>query len=168
MSIALHARTALRTTSRAAAMASSRFLRHNSGRGASSTMHDNNPELLDLEKHRNLTNSQHKTSTPHQKEAPGWNEYLASQSEANVKADRSSAPLKDLQAETVKYVKARHFDTEASESNTTAYYTHDVVSGPLSGAEGKEEVHVHEEAQLAKKVQPTESEEDVKADRGEI
>ncbi|EKM78852.1 hypothetical protein AGABI1DRAFT_85744 [Agaricus bisporus var. burnettii JB137-S8] len=164
MSIALHARTALRTTSRAAAMASSRFLRHNSG----STMHDNNPELLDLEKHRNLTNSQHKTSTPHQKEAPGWNEYLASQSEANVKADRSSAPLKDLQAETVKYVKARHLDTEASESNTTAYYTHDVVSGPLSGAEGKEEVHVHEEAQLEKKVQPTESEEDVKADRGEI
>lgn len=92
-------------------------------------------------------------------------------------ADRSTAPLKDLQAETVKYVKARHFDTEATESNTTAYYTHDVVSGPLSGAEGKEEVHVHEgrdiimaigrnsrsvEAQLAKKVQPTESEEDVR------
>lgn len=67
-------------------------------------MHDNDPEvspwpptdnsqpertyplqLLEREKHRNLTQSQHKTSTPHKKDAPGWNEYLASASEANVK-----------------------------------------------------------------------------------
>jgi hypothetical protein len=95
-------------------------------------------------------------------------------------ADKSTAPLKDLQAETVKYVRARHYDAEASESNTTAFYTHDVVTGPLSGAKGKEEVHIHEgreiavnvgkretydsiEAELARKLRPTESEEDVRS-----
>lgn len=94
-------------------------------------------------------------------------------------ADKSTAPLKDLQAETVKYVKARHHDVETSE-NTTALYTHDVVSGPLSGAKGKEEVHIHEgteifvnsgkreihdsiEAELTRKSRPTESEEDVRS-----
>jgi hypothetical protein len=49
-----------------------------------SSMHDNDPELLEREKQRNLKNEQHSTSTPH-KHAPGWNEYLASTSEAYTK-----------------------------------------------------------------------------------
>jgi len=101
-------------------------------------MHENDPELLEREKRRNLAGSQHKTSTPHT-HAPGWNEYLASASEANVKADKSTGSVSDLQSETVKYVKARHFDTDGAETNTTAYYTHDTVTGPLSDAKGKEE-----------------------------
>jgi hypothetical protein len=48
-------------------------------------MHDNDPEILELEKRRNLAKIQHKTSTPHA-HAPGWNEHLASASEASVKA----------------------------------------------------------------------------------
>lgn len=72
-----------------------------------STMHDNDPEvcykfrvpidvdsclnfcfrdkLLDEEKKRNLSGTQHRTSTPLRDEAPGWNESLASASEASVK-----------------------------------------------------------------------------------
>lgn len=66
-----------------------------------STMHDNDPEvgvlccvrcadqlmkkqILELEKNRNLRGIQHKTSTPHA-HAPGWNEHLASASEASIK-----------------------------------------------------------------------------------
>ncbi|KAF5359116.1 hypothetical protein D9756_003485 [Leucocoprinus leucothites] len=179
MYAARHARIALRSTSRPA-VASSSVIRYNSTRGYSSTMHENDPEVLEREKHRNLSQSQHKTSTPHGSDAPGWNEYLASASEANVKADRSTASTEDLASETVKYVKARHVDAEGTE-NTTAYYSHDTVTGPLSGAKGKEEVQISEgqmledenihdtlPSELAHKVQPTESEENVKADRGEI
>ncbi|GAW02586.1 ctg1 protein [Lentinula edodes] len=50
----------------------------------SSTMHDNDPDVLDTEKKRNLSKTQHGTSTPHD-HAPGWNEHLASASEAHVK-----------------------------------------------------------------------------------
>lgn len=53
-----------------------------------------------------------------------------------------------------------------------AYYSHDTVSGPLSGAEGKEEVLVHEgkvleneqipdATKLEHKIRPTQSEEEV-------
>ena len=41
-------------------------------------------QVLEKEKHRNLNAEQHKTSTTI-KNAPGWNEYLASASEAAVK-----------------------------------------------------------------------------------
>lgn len=44
----------------------------------------NTLQVLEKEKHRNLSRTQHETSTPH-KHAPGWNEYIASASEANVK-----------------------------------------------------------------------------------
>lgn len=65
-------------------------------------------------------------------------------------------------------------DAEGTETNTTAYYTHDTVMGPLSDAKGKEEVQIIEEqvleddkihdslaAELMRKMRPTESEEDV-------
>ena len=45
-------------------------------------------QLLEEEKRRNLRGEQHKTSTPHPKHAPGWNESLASASEAYVKVCR--------------------------------------------------------------------------------
>ncbi|KAH9838323.1 uncharacterized protein C8Q71DRAFT_750484, partial [Rhodofomes roseus] len=48
-------------------------------------MHEHDPDTIEKEKHRNLTGKQHKTSAPHEKTAPGWNEYLASASEAAVK-----------------------------------------------------------------------------------
>jgi hypothetical protein len=41
-------------------------------------------QVLETEKHRNLNKKQHETSTPI-KNAPGWNQYLASASEAAVK-----------------------------------------------------------------------------------
>lgn len=50
-----------------------------------STIHGNDPELLEQEKQRNLNKEQHHTSTPHE-HAPGWNEYLATTSEAYTKA----------------------------------------------------------------------------------
>lgn len=49
-----------------------------------STIHNNDPDTLELEKQRNLARKQHLTSTPIS-EAPGWNEHLASSSEAHVK-----------------------------------------------------------------------------------
>jgi len=87
-------------------------------------------------------------------------------------------------------------ESEGSE-NTTAYYTHDTVTGPLSGAKAKEDfsedqdrgdekIHKPLASELMRKMQPTESELDVsmcffthhrdlnilcvkvKADRGEI
>ncbi|KAJ3563418.1 hypothetical protein NP233_g6339 [Leucocoprinus birnbaumii] len=164
------ARSTLQSTLRPTVASSSNVIRYNS----TSTMHENDPEVLEREKNRNLSRSQHKTSTPHGKDAPGWNEYLASASEANVKADRSTSSPQDLQEETVKYVKARHVDSEGTE-NTTAVYTHDTVTGPLSGAKGKEEVQVSESrifqtekvhdspaSEIRSKGHPTESEEDVR------
>src|SRR5258706_8330791 len=41
-------------------------------------------DIIELEKSRNLSKQQGKTSTPHEF-APGWNEHLASVSEAYVK-----------------------------------------------------------------------------------
>ncbi|KXN84762.1 hypothetical protein AN958_09062 [Leucoagaricus sp. SymC.cos] len=171
MYVVRHTHNVLRSMVRPTVMSSSNPLRNSS----TSTMHENDPELLEREKHRNLSGSQHKTSTPHEKDAPGWNEYLASASEANVKADKSTTSPEDLQSQTVRYVKARHVvDMEGAEENTRAYYTHDTVTGPLSGAEGKEEVHIYDgqvlkggpipdsvASELARKMQPTESEEDV-------
>jgi hypothetical protein len=41
-------------------------------------------QVLEAEKQKNLSGTQHKTSTPHD-HAPGWNEHLASSSEASIK-----------------------------------------------------------------------------------
>ncbi|KAJ7707637.1 hypothetical protein B0H17DRAFT_898180, partial [Mycena rosella] len=89
-------------------------------------MHDNDPETLETEKSRNLSGTQYKTSTPH-KHAPGWNEHLASASEASVKADKAFGSPNDLQKTTIEYIQSRHSPDEAT-------YLRDEVSGPLSGA----------------------------------
>ncbi|KAF7979128.1 hypothetical protein HWV62_43353 [Athelia sp. TMB] len=118
------ARNALRSAVAAGSrnrMASSRYY---------STMHDNDPAVLEREKRRNLTGEQLKT--PHIKSAPGWNEHLASSSEAHVKADKHehSGTVEDLQRETVDYVHTRHSPDErvggARESSEA-----DRVDGPL-------------------------------------
>ncbi|KAJ6462332.1 hypothetical protein C8R47DRAFT_1058119 [Mycena vitilis] len=70
----------------------------------SSTMHENDPETLEREKQRTLSEkgTDHKDSdkTPHA-HAPGWREPLASASEAAVKADQSHGTQQDLQKRTV-------------------------------------------------------------------
>ncbi|ODN84685.1 hypothetical protein L202_00581 [Cryptococcus amylolentus CBS 6039] len=67
------------------------------------TRHGNDPEVLQKEKARNLRGEQD-SSAPHKEHAPGWNEHLASDAEANVKADQagpSGKPGKELQDATV-------------------------------------------------------------------
>ncbi|KAG6862542.1 hypothetical protein C0995_000090 [Termitomyces sp. Mi166 len=102
-------------------------------------MHDNDPQTLETEKSRNLSNQQYKTSTPH-KNAPGWNEALASESEASVKADRSDSPAStvELQEQTVEYITSRYNPDDRKEP-TIAGYSRDEVNGPLRQAAGSED-----------------------------
>jgi hypothetical protein len=106
---------------------------------------------------------------------------LASASEAHVKADKSDGSPADLQASTVEHIQGRHNpDDRASARRTTSA---DEVTGPLSSA--KSNIHhetdgdgnvqrvikrktVHDETTEVVSESPTDSEEGVKADRGEI
>ncbi|KAF8144053.1 hypothetical protein K438DRAFT_1632445 [Mycena galopus ATCC 62051] len=102
-----------------------------------SARHDNDPETLEREKQRNLSGSQHKTSAPHV-HAPGWNEYLASDSEASVKADRSDHPPTDkLQNDTVDYVHSRHGTNQEDAPNHSADKK-ERTEGPLAGKGNKQ------------------------------
>ncbi|KAG6908678.1 hypothetical protein DXG01_003692 [Tephrocybe rancida] len=93
---------------------------------------------LEVEKRRNLSNQQHKTSTPHAN-APGWNESLASESEATIKADRADpASTTELQEQTIEYVTSR-YTPDDSRGPTTAKYARDAVDGPLGHAPGHED-----------------------------
>ncbi|KAG1753361.1 hypothetical protein EDB19DRAFT_1668878 [Suillus lakei] len=167
--------------------------RYANARRYTSTMHDNDAETLEREKRRNLSGTQHKTSTPID-DAPGWNEDLATASEAHVKADRSSTTINDLQRKTVDYVNARHQPDEQMD-HREASYLKDEVTGPLGTArvgefegvvgagdlgidqEGtdiesdgrtvKRHVVYEEITEVVREPCPTESEADVKADRGE-
>ncbi|OCH93066.1 hypothetical protein OBBRIDRAFT_790659 [Obba rivulosa] len=133
----------------------------------SASIHENDPELLELEKKRNLTKNQHKTSETLPDTAPGWNEYLASAAEAAVKADRSTAPVDEMQKRTVKHLQERHHthdspvphpvegpDTGILEPGTAtskmrdssgedgspsqeAVYERDEIDGPLRQAKGE-------------------------------
>lgn len=73
-------------------------------------MHDNDPDILEREKKRTLAGEQ--LEKPHIDSAPGWNQHLASASEAHVKADRHphTGSVKDLQKETVASVKRERAD----------------------------------------------------------
>ncbi|KAH8828473.1 hypothetical protein DL96DRAFT_1709757 [Flagelloscypha sp. PMI_526] len=105
-----------------------------SRRHIGSTMHDNDPTILEVEKAKNLSNRQHLTSTPHD-HAPGWNERLASQSESNVQADKSSDTPDVMTAKTIQYMnKSRAYDRDEAPDSTTAASDHDSVDGPLSSA----------------------------------
>ncbi|KAI0766781.1 hypothetical protein BC629DRAFT_1292894 [Irpex lacteus] len=114
------------------------------GKRYSSTVHENDPETIEIEKQRNLRKEQHKTSTPI-KNAPGWNNYLASASEAAIKADRSDHNPEELATETVQHIKERHHSAPPKglngEERVDAYeasYERDETTGPLKNSAPKE------------------------------
>ncbi|KAL7422284.1 hypothetical protein Q5752_002930 [Cryptotrichosporon argae] len=105
---ALRIAPALRAARRAPVPAPARLMavRWTSG----SQRHGNDPDVIAKEKARNLSGTQD-SSAPHKEHAPGWNEHLASDSEANVKADQAGPkgkPSKDLQDATVKHTHKHH------------------------------------------------------------
>jgi len=114
-----------------------------------SSVHENDPELLEREKQRNLSGTQHHTSTPHD-HAPGWNEHLASASEANVMADKSTNSLEEMTEKTVKYVQSRHHADDTIASRQSAQ-NRDSVEGPLGTAKGEEHEGYVEETTTVKK-----------------
>ncbi|KIY67266.1 hypothetical protein CYLTODRAFT_422674 [Cylindrobasidium torrendii FP15055 ss-10] len=134
----------------------------------SSTMHDNDPQVLETEKRRTLAG---KSNTPH-RHAPGWNENLASTSEANVKADLADGIPSTTS--TIDYIQSRHNPDDRLSGNRSLD-ARDTIGGPLGTAKGKEDTQGHQELvkktvekQTTKVHETTASEEAVKADRGEI
>lgn len=103
-----------------------------------STVHENDPEVLEREKRRNLTRQPYQTSSPLD-HSPGWNEHLASTSEANVKADQDRSSSHDLAARTVAHLREKSSVEEGTESST-ARFDLDEVSGPLKSAPGTDGV----------------------------
>lgn len=97
-------------------------------------MHENDPEVLEREKRRNLSRVGYQTSAPVD-DAPGWNELLATNAEASVKADRTpnDASVADLVRRTVAHMKAKDSPEERFEGSE-ASYDRDEISGPLRGA----------------------------------
>ncbi|KAI9440002.1 hypothetical protein H4582DRAFT_1567145 [Lactarius indigo] len=94
-------------------------------------MHDNDPEVLEREKRRNLARHPYQTSSPLD-HSPGWNENLATASEANVKADQDASSVNDLASRTVSHLKAKDYPEET----VAATDDRDEVSGPLRSAPG--------------------------------
>ncbi|WVQ78183.1 hypothetical protein IAT38_000266 [Cryptococcus sp. DSM 104549] len=135
---ALRLRTAQLTHLRPTRLVAPRVL----ARGYASK-HDNDPDVLAREKARNLKGTQD-SSAPHKEHAPGWNEHLASDAEANIKADQAGPegkPGKELQDATIGHTHKHH---HSEHGRAGAEHHHD-RPGP----------------------NPTDSEADVKADRGE-
>ncbi|KAI5449292.1 hypothetical protein NCC49_005154 [Naganishia albida] len=65
-------------------------------------MSDADAKALEEEKQKNLSGTQ---KSVHPEDAPGWNETLASESEAVIKGERSAdEPIEKLQEETIKHV----------------------------------------------------------------
>ncbi|CAE6537119.1 unnamed protein product [Rhizoctonia solani] len=89
----------------------------------------NDPEVLEREKQKNLRGEQNSTHT----HAPGWNELLASDSEAHIKADKANSNPEEMAKATLEYVKKQHPDTwtETIREHTNAPYMKDAVEGPL-------------------------------------
>jgi len=114
------------------------FIHPNLANRAYSTMHENDPEVLEREKRRNLTRQPYQTSSPLD-HSPGWNERLASTSEANVKADQDRSSTHDLADRTVAHLKAKVSVEDGPESSTTRFDL-DEVSGPLKSARGTDGV----------------------------
>ncbi|KAI0034225.1 hypothetical protein K488DRAFT_45946, partial [Vararia minispora EC-137] len=106
-----------------------------------STMHDNDPTILEREKHRNLSRQPFQTSAP-MDHAPGWNEHLATTAEANVKADQSTVRPEDLAELTVKYMTEKSSPDERYEAST-ATYEREELAGPLKDATGNATGKIH-------------------------
>ncbi|THG99722.1 hypothetical protein EW145_g7207 [Phellinidium pouzarii] len=104
----------------------------------SSSVHNDDPDIIEREKQRNLQGKQHKKSTTSDNYAPGWNEYIASNSEAAIKADRTELSTPDaMQKITIEHIRARHHDESESDDVTSgtveAEYERDEIQGPLKG-----------------------------------
>ncbi|VDB83775.1 unnamed protein product [Peniophora sp. CBMAI 1063] len=130
MSASIAART-IRASTRVAPSVTARF-------NSTSSNHNNDPEVLEREKHRNLSKAAYQTSAPMDGSAPGWNEHLASDAEANVKADRHghSSP-QDLVNETVKHLNEKHSPDERWGATESSTYEREEVAGPLGEAAKK-------------------------------
>ncbi|KAI0303776.1 hypothetical protein B0F90DRAFT_1708970 [Multifurca ochricompacta] len=102
---------------------------------STSSVHDNDPEVLEREKRRNLTRQPYQTSSPLD-HSPGWNEHLATTSEANIKADQDASSSHDLASRTVAHIKAKDSLEENHLASPNASYDRDEVSGPLRSAPG--------------------------------
>ncbi|KAK1215210.1 hypothetical protein PQX77_022198 [Marasmius sp. AFHP31] len=114
------------TSQRATGSAAGASGRYAQTRQYTSSRHENDPDTLETEKQRNLNRTQDQTSTPHKKHAPGWNEHLASDSEASVKADRNGdGPSAE---ETIEQVHSRHNPDAPLEAKSGK----EEVKGPLS------------------------------------
>lgn len=81
------------------------------GMAHGSHMADNNPETFKREKERNLKGETGEFVPG----VPGWNEKLASDSEAAVKAERSDATIEQMVEHTTKVVKELHHDEQHTE-----------------------------------------------------
>ncbi|CEL55743.1 hypothetical protein RSOLAG1IB_01755 [Rhizoctonia solani AG-1 IB] len=90
----------------------------------------NDPDVLEKEKYKNLRGEQH---SPHSN-APGWNEALASDSEAHIKADKATGTTpQEMASSTLEYMKKQHPDSwsDTIREHTNAPYIKDSVQGPL-------------------------------------
>jgi len=128
------------TAARRLPIASRTFVSSASRASGGSHVSNNDPEVLEREKQRNLSGNQHDTH----KHAPGWNEPLASISEAFIKADQ--APVEspeELTKVTIEHIKKRHGDgADVVEKTTTEAFEaskleRDEVEGPLRSAKSK-------------------------------
>ncbi|KAK0450298.1 uncharacterized protein EV420DRAFT_1646538 [Desarmillaria tabescens] len=85
-----------------------------------SSVHGNDPVLIEREKKKSLSKSRIQTSAPVDS-AEGWNEFLATDSEVFVKADRNTGvSMADLQERTVTHMRsARQEDEELLDQDGT-------------------------------------------------
>ncbi|KAG8213103.1 hypothetical protein J3R82DRAFT_11500 [Butyriboletus roseoflavus] len=85
---------------------------------------------------RPITTHRSASSTPVDN-APGWNEDLATASEAFVKADREAATtINEMQQKTVDHARSRRLnpDSDSENEQTHASYARDEVGGPLGNS----------------------------------
>lgn len=79
--------------------------------GHGSHASDNNPEIIQREKERNLTGQ----TGEHVPGVPGWNEKLASDSEATVKAERTDMSVEEMVEHSTKVAKEINGEGEQTE-----------------------------------------------------
>ncbi|CDZ97634.1 hypothetical protein [Phaffia rhodozyma] len=103
----------------ARSVASVRPISYSSIRLASGgTQHGNDPDVLAKEKARNLKGQQSSSAPFDDSHAPGWNENLASDGEANIMADKSKdISVEQLQKKTADQIERHHHSEEGALGN---------------------------------------------------
>ncbi|KAF8606497.1 hypothetical protein BDV93DRAFT_604474 [Ceratobasidium sp. AG-I] len=92
-------------------------------------------DVIEREKQKNLQGRQH---SPH-KHAPGWNEALATDAEATIKANQANVTPEEMTRGTVEHLRKQHPDSLADQVRdhiNAPSSLKDVVEGPL-GALGR-------------------------------